>query len=101
VRQFLAAEERTLTGSAARVPDHPGAPTRQRDGLMTPELEAPERTELEEIAHVEAGRSRVEPDVHGEAAGVEPRLEGRVGGLVNEAAPAQVGGQCGHRVSLP
>jgi len=58
----------------------PHPPARWADD---PELEAPERTELEEIAHVEAGRSRVEP-MYTVRPPRRARLEGRVGGLVNE-----------------
>ena len=94
----LEVEELALTLLAARVADHGGAPAGERDGAVPAFLEAAQRAELEEIAHVEAVGARVEAGVErdGGARVIEALRQIGVGHLVDQAAEGEVLRQGGH-----
>ena len=64
-------------------------------------LEAAQRAELQEVAHVEAVGGRVEAGVDREPGLVEALREIRVGHLVDQAAEGEVLRERGHASTLP
>ena len=94
-------EQLALVLLAAGVADHAGAASGEGDGPVAGLLEAPERAELHEVAHVEAVRRRVEPGVDREPGLVEALREVRVGHLVDQAAEDEVLRERGHASTLP
>ena len=92
----LEGEQLALVLLAAGVADHAGAAAGQRDGPVPGLLEAAERAELEQAAHVEAVGARVEAGVDGEARLVEPLGQLGVGDLVDQAAEGEVLRERGH-----
>ena len=91
--------ERALAG-VARVADHAGGAADQDVGRVAGQLQAPRGDELDEVAHVEARRGRVEADIELDAPLAQRRAERvAVGGVGHEAAPLQlvecVGGRHG------
>ena len=97
----LEVEQLALVLLAAGVADHAGAAAGEGDRPVTRLLEPPERAQLQEVAHVEAVRRRVEPGVDGEAGVVEPLRQLGVGHLVDQAAEGEVLRQRGHDPTLP
>ena len=94
-------EQLALVLLAAGVADHARAAAGQGDGPVAGLLEPAERAELQQVAHVEAVRRRVEPGVDREPGLVEALRELRVGHLVDQAAEGEVLRERGHASTLP
>ena len=94
----LEGEELALVLLAARVADHAGAPAGEGDGAVPAVLEAAQRAELEEVAHVEAVGARVEAGVEGDggASVVQSLGQVGVGHLVDQAAEGEIFRKRGH-----
>ena len=97
----LEVEQLALVLLAARVADHARASSGKGNGPVAGVLEPPQRAELEEAAHVEAVRRRVEAGIHGEPWLVEPLREIGIGHLVDQAAEGEVLREGGHASTLP
>ena len=97
----LEVEQLALVLLAARVADHAGAAAGEGDRPVAGLLEPAQRAQLEEVAHVEAVRRRVEAGVDREAGLVEPLRELGVGHLVDQAAEGEVLRERGHASTLP
>jgi hypothetical protein len=95
------AQERALVDAAAGIPDDAGAPSGDDERPVPGELEASQRDQLQEVPDVQAPRRRVEPDVGGDAAAVQPLEDRLVGDLVHDATEREVLAERRHRVSLP
>ena len=94
-------EELALVLLAARVADHAGAAPGERDGPVPGLLEPPQRAELEQVAHVEAVRRRVEAGVDRQPRLVQTLGQFGVGHLVDQAAEGEVLRERGHALMLP
>ncbi len=92
----LEGEQLALVLLAPGVADHAGPAAGQRDGPVPGLLEAPQRAELQQAAHVQAVRARVEAGVDREARLVEPLGQLGVGHLVDQAAEGEVLRERGH-----
>ena len=97
----LEVEELPLVLLPAGVADHARAAAGEGDRPVARLLEPAQRAELEEIAHVEAVRRRVEAGVDREPGLVEPLRELGIGRLVDEAAEREVLGKRRHAATLP
>ena len=85
-------EQVALLALAAGVADHAGGPADQRDRPMPGLLKPPQDHQRHQVPDVQAVGRRIEAGVERAAAGAQPAGQlGVVGGLVDQAAPRQVG----------
>ena len=94
----LLAVQHPLAG-CLRIADQPGRSPDQQQRSVTGSLQSPGHHQLDEVAHVDARRGRVEPDVEGDGSRVQMlRQRGLVGGVRHQAPPSQLVEDCAHPV---
>ncbi len=87
-RDLFGGEQIALLRLAARIADHAGAAADDGDGRVAEPLQAREPHHGEQVAHVQARRRRVEPDVRRDPFFRE-RFRHAIGYLGNHAAPLE------------
>jgi hypothetical protein len=96
VEQF-GGEQVALRRLAARIPDHAGAATDDRDGVMSRALQAHQPQHLEQASHVQAVGRGIEADVGRDGSRAQQRHQLVRRGLVHEAARREVRVEIGLR----